>query len=108
MPCHRISLEAKPKRRWVRTWLDGDDFIGFDGAIVMGRIFRIAALSEGDREKWLWLLAHAPAQIKLDHPSCGWEETARQAAVRVENCYEKILRSIHRDAYDTLQKQGKR
>ncbi|OLP56928.1 hypothetical protein BJF92_11400 [Rhizobium rhizosphaerae] len=108
MPCHQISPNSKPKLRWARTWQDGDDYVGFDGAIAIGRIFRIAALSADDREKWLWLLTHAPAQIKLDHPSAGWEETPRQAAVRVEFCYQKIRQAIHDDAYDTLRKHGKR
>ncbi|OLP60330.1 hypothetical protein BJF93_15345 [Xaviernesmea oryzae] len=102
MPCHQISLDDAPRMRWTRTWADGDDFIGFDGAMTIGRIFRIEALEEP--AKWLWLLAHPPAQIKLEHPSCGWELTARQAAVRVEYCYRKILLSIHADTHDTMRK----
>lgn len=93
----RVSPEEKPKYRWRRAWPDhvDDDFAGFDGPCLLGRIFRIDHIQQ--RQKWFWLLGylHRPDGTPLNRttPISGWEDTPRQAACRVEQCYEATLKT---------------
>jgi hypothetical protein len=89
----RITIDEKPRYKWRHTWAGdkGDDFVGYDGMICLGRIFRLDSAAQ--KEKWFWLVEHVPLE-RPDRacPSAGWEWSAREAACRVEKCYEAIMR----------------
>ncbi|MBB3458728.1 hypothetical protein FHT86_007054 [Rhizobium sp. BK313] len=88
-----IKLDEKPRYKWRHTWAGekGDDFVGYDGATCLGRVFRLDYTMQS--EKWFWLVEHVPLE-RPDRacPSAGWEWGAREAACRVEKCYEAIMR----------------
>lgn len=86
-----IRTDEHPAYNWKRTWLGraDDDFIGFDGAVSIGRVFRIGHIHEKD--KWFWLLGYPGIRLDREGPASGWEETLRAAACRVERCYKSVM-----------------
>ncbi|MDL2408637.1 hypothetical protein PY650_23920 [Rhizobium calliandrae] len=94
-----IGLDERTRYKWRHTWAGdkGDDFVGYDGPICLGRIFRIDYTVQAD--KWFWLVEHVPQErLQRQCPSAGWEWSAREAACRVEKCYEAIMRLNGRKA----------
>lgn len=85
-----IPAGEQPAYRWQRTWSGkvDDDFIGFDNDLSIGRIFRIDHIQQSD--KWFWLLGYPGTRMERQCPASGWEETMRQAACRVEQCYKAV------------------
>lgn len=94
----RIYPGERPKYRWRRAWAPGvgGDFVGFDGEFALGRVFRIEHIPISD--KWFWLLGHVDGRPELDMPFSGWENTPREAACRVEWCYERMQKPSDRRA----------
>lgn len=82
--------------RWRKTWPDeGDrdswetDFMGWDGKVPCGRIrLETANLKKG---QWMWS-GHGPRVPQRLLPHQGYEQTARQAAAKVEDYYVRLLR----------------
>lgn len=86
--------EPTPKYRWRHTWVDEpDDFTGFDGAVVVGRIFKDMTTPNA-KGKWRWAGGHAPWIMKMVMPNNGWCDTPRQAAKAAEDHYE-IMKKAH-------------
>lgn len=88
-----IKSDEKPRYKWRHTWADrsGNDFVGYKNGYCLGRIFQIDYTMQ--KEKWFWLVEH----IALERPeresrTAGWEFSAREAACRVEQSYDAIMR----------------
>ncbi|WP_245500765.1 hypothetical protein [Rhizobium sp. BK251] len=90
--------EYKPKYRWGRTWpgengLDGkplQDFIGFDGEVIIGRI----RLEDSGplKGQWQWSGQGPFRGIKKRLlPHQGYAETAREASRMAEDYYHQLL-----------------
>ncbi|AVA20695.1 hypothetical protein NXC24_CH01028 [Rhizobium sp. NXC24] len=88
-----ITADEKPRYKWRHTWAGkkGDDFVGYKDGTCVGRIFRLDYTQQC--EKWFWLVEHVPLErLERQCPSGGWEWGAREAACRVEKCYDAIMR----------------
>lgn len=88
-----IKCNEKPRYKWRHTWADGsgNDFVGYKSGACLGRIFQIDYTVHN--EKWFWLVEH----VALERPeregrTAGWERSAREAACRVEQSYDAIMR----------------
>ncbi|MGY5811985.1 hypothetical protein ACXHXG_30335 [Rhizobium sp. LEGMi198b] len=94
-----IGADERTRYKWRHTWAGdkGDDFVAYDGPLCLGRIFRLDYTAQAD--KWFWLVEHVPLERpERQCPSAGWEWGAREAACRVEKCYEAIMRLNGRKA----------
>ena len=88
-----IKSDEKPRYKWRHTWADrnGNDFVGYKNGTCLGRIFQIDYTVQNI--KWFWLVEH----VALERPeretrTTGWELSAREAACRVEQSYDAIMR----------------
>ncbi len=89
----RIGTDEKPRYKWRHTWADrnGNDLVGYKNGACVGRVFKLDYIT-GD-EKWFWLVEHIPLERpERESRSAGWERSARDAACRVEKCYDAIMR----------------
>ncbi len=81
-----------PRYKWSETW-PGEghkDYAGRDGHRVFGRI--IYQDSGATKGQWRWALGHIDG-VKLPvMPHNGYEKTARLAAAKLEDCYERAAR----------------
>lgn len=92
-------MEPSPKYKWRVTWPDqGDrdswetDFQEWDGNIPVGRIrFEAQGLK---KDMWQWS-GHGPVHGLKNgrlRPHQGYEKTARLAAAKAEDYYERLMK----------------
>ncbi|MBB3396894.1 hypothetical protein [Rhizobium sp. BK060] len=82
------------KYKWHRTKIDANDvptnndWSGYDGEIVIGRIQKQPHGPMKDR--WLWS-GHGPRVRERNLPHQGYEAEGREAMRRVEEYYERLM-----------------
>ncbi|NTG48556.1 hypothetical protein G6M04_14280 [Agrobacterium rhizogenes] len=88
-----IRSDEKPRYRWRHTWADknGNDLICYRDGTRIGRVFQLDYTVQ--KAKWFWLVEPtAVNRPERESRSAGWEWSAREAACRVENCFDAIMR----------------
>jgi len=90
-----MSSEYQPRYKWRETWPgeESQDFIGYDGEDVVGRI-RLDKTTHGKSGMWQWNGGFAAWVRKRIMPQHGWAETAREASRLAEQHHDK-LRALH-------------
>lgn len=81
----------EPRYRW-REHFPGEglqDYLGYDGDRQFGRIF--AETAGPTKGKWRWAISHIDGVKRTFTPHNGWAHTARLAAARCEDFYEKLM-----------------
>lgn len=84
----------QPKYKWLRTKIDerdvptDNDWSGYDGEIVIGRIQKQPHGPKKDQ--WLWS-GHGPRVRKRLLPHQGYEAEGREAVRAVEAYYDRLI-----------------
>ncbi|NTF69359.1 hypothetical protein [Rhizobium rhizogenes] len=94
-----IKACDKPQYKWRHSWKEkpGNDFVGFDGARQIGRIFQVDEPKVYG--KWFWIV-HTEGEAKVNWPTAGYEDFPAYAACRVEMVYENIRKGERRAVAD--------
>ena len=80
--------KIKLTHRWVKTWQDAvDDFSAMDGQETIGRIYKYENGPQKDR--WFWTMT-ALSENRQSIACDGIEDSAREAARRVEDSHKQI------------------
>lgn len=81
----------KPRYRWRETWPGEDkiDYAGWDGDRQFGRI-RLET-NGPTKGLWRWSIAHVDGVKRYLMPHNGYEKSARLAAAKVEDNYERLM-----------------
>ncbi|MCS3742011.1 hypothetical protein [Rhizobium sp. BK661] len=89
-----MRMAYQPKYKWGRTTIDerdvptDNDWSGYDGEIVIGRIqLQPHGLKKG---QWMWS-GQGPRTRKRLLPHQGFEPEGREAMRKVEDYYDRLL-----------------
>lgn len=90
-----MTERYRPRYKWQETWPgeSKQDFIGYDGEDVVGRI-QLDQTTSNRTGLWRWNGGFQSWVRKRIMPQQGWEETAREASRRAEKHHNK-LKAIH-------------
>jgi hypothetical protein len=103
-----LPEKYSPRYKWRETW-PGEgkqDFTGYDGEYVVGRI-RLDTTTHGKGGMWQWNGGFGRWIRKRILPQNGWAETAREASRLAEEHYER-LKELHRESQFLVGYSGQR
>jgi len=90
-----VTERYRPRYKWQETWPSESkqEFIGYDGEDVVGRI-QLDQTTSNRTDLWRWNGDFQSWVRKRIMPQQGWEETAREASRRAEEHHDK-LKALH-------------